>query len=64
MVNVVLKLKRQELGLSQRQLADLVGVHENVVSRWETGRQRPSKELGDLVATIVELPAWELFPRV
>ena len=32
---------RQGRGLSQRQLAGLLGVHKNIVTHWEAGRSRP-----------------------
>lgn len=33
----IIKTRRKELGLTQRQVADRVGVSEATVSRWETG---------------------------
>lgn len=33
---------RRLLGLSQRELGRLLGVHEMTVSRWELGRLKPS----------------------
>lgn len=35
--NDVIKLRRQELGLTQKEVANLVGVTEATVSRWESG---------------------------
>lgn len=32
-----ISMRRQELGLSQQQLADKLGVSQTLVSRWETG---------------------------
>lgn len=34
---------RKALGLTQRQLADKVGVHESAVSQWERGARKPGK---------------------
>ena len=39
-----LKAYRRVYGLSQRQLADALGVDDSTVRTWETGRNRPSRE--------------------
>ena len=33
----ILRSRREDLGLSMRQLADMLGVSESTVSRWESG---------------------------
>ncbi|MBX6421746.1 MAG: helix-turn-helix domain-containing protein [Nevskia sp.] len=33
---------RQRHGLTMRQMADMLGVSETTVSRWESGQRRPS----------------------
>ncbi len=38
-----MKIRREELGLTQAQLAELLGVKENTVYRWESGRLPISK---------------------
>ena len=44
---------RMERGLTQRQLADLVGTHANNISRWELGYVRPYGEnLAKLAAAL------------
>jgi transcriptional regulator with XRE-family HTH domain len=35
---------RERADLSQRDVADMVGVHISSISRWETGKGRPSRE--------------------
>lgn len=35
---------RKNLGLSQEQLAELVGVSRQAVTKWETGQSAPSTE--------------------
>lgn len=45
-----IKVWRQHRGLSQRQLAELVGVRATYVSQLETGRKRPSLDLAITLA--------------
>lgn len=49
-------------GLSQRQLADLVGTTSNQISRWERGIQRPRDPFKVALARVLEVPAVFLFP--
>lgn len=45
----IIKERRMELKLSQRQLAELVGVQPSTISRWETGNGYPDQSIiGDL----------------
>ena len=37
----LIRKARTSAGLTQRELADLLGTHQPVVARWETGRTRP-----------------------
>lgn len=39
-----IKHAREEKGLSQRELAEKLGVSDTIVSCWETGRKRPSAD--------------------
>ena len=48
-------------GLTQLQLAELVGLKEIEVSRFETGRGTPSAETKQRIATALGKPAWEIF---
>ena len=36
-----MKAERARKGMSAKQVADAVGVHENAVRRWETGEAEP-----------------------
>lgn len=38
-----IKQIRKRLGFTQKELADLVGVDQVSVNRWENGKRRPSK---------------------
>jgi DNA-binding transcriptional regulator YiaG len=46
---------RQRLGLTQRELARLLGVSESSVSLWEAGRRRPRGPAHRLLKLIGEL---------
>jgi transcriptional regulator with XRE-family HTH domain len=44
-----IRLERKRLGISQRELAELVGVHQTMISGIESGERNPSvKLLADL----------------
>ena len=36
-----IKSRRQNIGLTQKQLAELVGVTDVTISRWESGQREP-----------------------
>ena len=40
----VIEEKRIKLGLTQKQLAEMLGVERTTVSKWETGKSIPRKE--------------------
>lgn len=55
--NDVMKMRRQELGLTQKEVAARVGVTEATVSRWESGDIKNMKR--DNIATlarVLEIP--------
>lgn len=45
-----LRMTREKLGISQKSLAQKLGVDENTVWRWEAGRSQPSVDLGRQIA--------------
>lgn len=49
-----LKLKRVEKGLTQKELADMVGVGQGFISDYETGRYFPRKKVLDKLAQALE----------
>jgi len=51
---VELKARRLALGLSQAELADLVGVAQNAVSQWETGSRRPKPGTAVMLAEALD----------
>ena len=48
-------------GITQRQLAELVGTREIEISRIETGRCEPHRQMKERIATVLEKPTFELF---
>lgn len=56
-----LKGCRIEKGLSQQQLADLVGVSRNTISSIETGQFNPTAKLALILCTALDKKFEELF---
>lgn len=65
--NEVMKFRRQELGLTQKEVAARVGVTEATVSRWESGDIKNMKrENIATLARVLDIPPavlmdWETF---
>jgi transcriptional regulator with XRE-family HTH domain len=55
-----LRLRREELGLSQEAVALEVGVETSWISHIESGRQNPSWGTVDRMSRALELPLWQL----
>lgn len=55
-----LKAIREKAGLSQKKLAEKLGVDENTVWRWEAGRAYPSVDLGKQIAELLGVSVDEL----
>ena len=56
-----LKETRTERGLSQQQLADLVGVSRNTISSIETGQFNPTAKLALILCIALDKKFEELF---
>ena len=56
-----LKSARTEKGLSQQQLADLVGVSRNTISSIETGQFNPTAKLALILCIALDKNFEELF---
>ena len=41
----MIKQLRTQIGMSQAQLADALGVSQSLITHWETGRRQPSPQL-------------------
>mgnify|MGYP006277319991 CR=1 FL=1 len=59
--NTRLKAARVEKGLTQLQLAGMIGKKEIDISRYETGRSHPNREIKRQIAEILGKPTFELF---
>lgn len=55
-----LRFYRERKNLSQKELADIVGVRENSVWRWENEKSIPNVELLQKLANVLEVSAQEL----
>lgn len=62
-LNLRLKVHRIAAGMTQRNLADAVGVTEVCVSRWETERTKPTQEKRQAVADVLECKAFEIWDQ-
>lgn len=49
-----LKILRSRLGLSQREIGELLQIGEKTWSRWETGKGRPSRSLNLLLKAVAD----------
>ncbi len=56
-----LKVSRNEKGLSQQQLADMVGVSRNTISSIETGQFNPTAKLALVLCIALDKKFEELF---
>ena len=56
-----LKVARAEKGLSQTQLAELVGVSRNTISSIETGQFNPTAKLALILCTALDKKFEDLF---
>jgi putative transcriptional regulator len=56
-----IKETRNELGLSQAQLAEMVGVSRNTISSIETGQFSPTAKLALVICIALEKKFEELF---
>ncbi|MBR3053131.1 MAG: helix-turn-helix domain-containing protein [Firmicutes bacterium] len=59
-LNQIIRIRREELGLTMKELADRVGVSEGTISRWEGGQIQNMKR--DKIARLSE--ALEVPPSV
>ncbi len=56
-----MKNKRLEKGLTQKQLAELTGLTQSAISRYEKGTRRPTPEHAKLIAKVLGFDWTEFF---
>lgn len=56
-----IRQSRKELGLSQNQLADMVGVSRNTISSIETGQFNPTAKLALIICIALDKKFEDLF---
>ncbi|MCL2153901.1 MAG: helix-turn-helix domain-containing protein, partial [Oscillospiraceae bacterium] len=59
-IGLFISISRKEKGLTQRELADKIGVSDKAVSKWETGRGFPDVSILKLLADILEVSITEI----
>jgi len=59
--NYRLKAARVLLGLTQLRLAEKIGAKEFDISRFETGRAVPSREMKERIADVLQKRTFEIF---
>ena len=55
-----MKAARVILGMNQLDLASKVGVTETLISRIETERHEPPRELKERIASVLNIPTFEV----
>ena len=53
--------RRVALGMEQKELADLLSIHRNTVSSWESGRTNPDASLVPALCKVLQFTPYELF---
>lgn len=56
----VVRTRRVQKGWTQKDLANVLGVHRPYISRWETGRSMPTIDALKRLCEVLELSAEEL----
>ena len=46
---------REQLGLTQQELADIIGVHRTAISRWADSGLRPQSKTGELALLLIRV---------
>lgn len=61
---MLMRDRRKEIGLTQKELADLVGCNESTISQYESGKRQPNFETLLKITEVLHLSASELLGDV
>jgi len=53
---------RLSKGLTQRQLGEMIGKSNNVLTNWEKGTNSPDVDMIESLCSILDIPVSEMFP--
>lgn len=59
-IGELIKARRLSKGLTQGQLAELIGVSESAVGMYESGRRTPKKHIIEALADVFNVPKWAI----
>lgn len=62
-INISIKQKRLELGLTQKELAAKLGVDQSAVAQWEKGKTGPHRGKLNKIAEVLECDVADLLKR-
>ena len=51
----MLEIQRVTLGMTQKQVADLIGINLMTYNRWERGRNKPMRALEEKLKEVLQL---------
>lgn len=61
-IPIIIRNARLSKGLSQKELAVLIGKTKNVISNWENGRHKPNADQIESLCGILDIPVSDMFP--
>ncbi len=56
-----LRKRREELNMSQRQIAELLNVSESAYQKWEKGKNEPPPSTLEMIAGKLDIPIQDFF---
>lgn len=59
----VIKKRRLEKGISQKELAERLGLSPQNIAQWETGKRNPKIQTLEKIAAALEIPITDLLPE-
>ena len=58
---IIIRDARLKKGISQKELANLIGKSKNVISNWENGRNKPDADQIEMLCSILNIPVCDIF---